>query len=217
MFKKVILTAFLFFALVGLTACESNCKRLVEENMSEITKEYYYGQNDEMYASLLVGERESDFLYDGISTKNVDYVLLCVNFVTSPKADAVCVNVTTNDTTTEIELLYKESEDAYLKDIVGAVEVGDYLDISYKGSVLRLEKCNFAISSDEALDIACNYLYDTLNEYKYYNNFYAECYLTVVKEREFEEFYWSFMCIDKEEQSTSILISTADGKVISNL
>ena len=55
MFKKVLVSLSLFLVVFGVTACGKTIDSYVLNNMAEITKEYYFGENDTMVATLSVG------------------------------------------------------------------------------------------------------------------------------------------------------------------
>ena len=78
MFKKVFITLSLVLVMVCVAGCGKTINNYVQENMSEITKDYFFGENDDFYATLSVGEREDDYLYNGTSTDKVDFALLIV-------------------------------------------------------------------------------------------------------------------------------------------
>lgn len=216
MLKKI--TVFVMFVCSGLllSACGETINSYVAENMSEITYDYYFGESSQMFASLSVGERESEYLYNGESTQNVNFSLLTVGFEEDINKVAIIVSVKVGEETFMAELEYSSLDNVYMADI--EKEINGQVEISYNDDKVILDKIsdNFAINSNKAIDIACQNLSEQLSSCKSFNNFNAECYLRILdnKVNNFDQLYWCFTCIDKDGKSFSIIISIDDGKVL---
>ena len=216
MFKKIFIPIMLVTIALSLTACGKTIQSYVEENMSEITKEYYIVEKDNYSATLSVCERESDFLYNGQSTESVDFALLSILFKNDVNERIIKVSVTSGENTVEVEAEFNPMNNMFMADIVDDITLTDAVSVSYDNSAVTLEKKNFTIGYEEALEIACNNLGMRLEECKSYNNFYAECYLRVLSEHgdNFDNLYWGFTCLDYDGESFSIVISVDDGSIL---
>ena len=216
MFKKVLVSLSLFLVVFGVTACGKTIDSYVLNNMAEITKEYYFGENDTMVATLSVGEREEDYLVNGQATELVDYSLLVIKFKEENIAKAIVFEVKSGEVTVDVEAEYNSFNNSYMVDIVDDITVGEDFSIVYDEQTVTLEKQNFAIDYENALQIVCENLKDKLEEQKSYNHFNAECYLRVMSEKDddFSDLYWCFTCLNYEGESFSVIISTVDGSVL---
>ena len=218
MFKKVLVSLSLLFVLFGVSACGKTIDKHVQDNMAEITKEYYFGENDTMFVTLSVGERESDYLLNGQATEAVDYSLLVIKFKEENILRAITFEVQSGDSVVDVEAEYNSFNNSYMVDIVEDITIGESFSIIYDGQTVTLEKQNFAINYENALQIACENLKDNLEEQKSYNHFNAECYLRVMSEKDndFSDLYWCFTCLNYEGESFSVIISTTDGSILAN-
>ncbi|MCB2572951.1 hypothetical protein KQ718_17325, partial [Listeria monocytogenes] len=80
----------------------------LEDNMSEITKIYYQGNDlsNEVVASISVGQREIDYSIDGIHEDVCDFSLVVVNFNKIFDEDTIKVMLLINEKTMEFEMYY---------------------------------------------------------------------------------------------------------------
>lgn len=218
MLKKIFVSLSLFVVMLGLTACGKTTKKWAVENMAEITKEYYFGENDDVFVTLAVGEREKDYLLNGQATELVNFSLLSLKFKEDNYARAEVVQVVSNDSKVDAEAKYNSFNDSYMVDIVDDVEIGESVSVVYEGETIVLKKQNFAVDYEKAIEIATNELKEKLDEQKSFNHFEAECYLRVMseKDRDFGGLYWCFTCLNYEGESFSVVISTSDGKILAN-
>ena len=218
MLKKVFITLSLLVVCLGVAGCGKTINNVVRENMSEITKVYYFGQNDDFYATLSVGERENEYFYDGKSTDNVNYTLLTIKFNNYLNEDIIWIQVASGENSIRVEAEYNDMSDTFMVDIVDEIELSDTVFVNYNGSSAELEKvsANFTIQYDKAIDIACENLQSELENLKSYSHFNGECYLRILnqKENNFDDFYWCFTCLGQDESNFSIIISSVDGSIL---
>ena len=216
MFKKVLVSLSLLLVVFGVTACGKTIDSHVQNNMAEITKDYYFGENETMFVTLSVGEREKDYLLNGQATEPVNYSLLVIKFKEENIAKAIVLQVRSGDATSDVEAEYNSFNNSYMVDIVDDITIGEDFSIVYDGQTVTLEKQNFAINYENALQIACENLKDKLEEQKSYNHFNAECYLRVMSENDndFSDLYWCFTCLNYKGESFTVIISTVDGSVL---
>ena len=218
MMKKLIVAFSLVFVLFGVAGCGKTINNFVEENMSEITKEFYFGENDSFYATLSVGERESTYLYNGQSTESVDFALLTLTFKSGSSDSTLEVVLNDGTNSYDVELLADDMSVGFMADVVNLFDFGETFTLNYEDLSVELTRISdeFGIDYQEALNIACENLKEELESQKSYNNFNAECYLRVLREKEnsFDNLYWCFTCLDYEGESFSVVFSTVDGKIL---
>ena len=218
MMKKLIVAFSLVFILFGAAGCGKTINNHVKENMSEITKDFYFGENDSVYATLSVGERESSYLYNGQSTESVDFALLTLTFKNGSSLNTVEVVLNDGTNSYDVELMSDDMSVDFMADIVNLFSFGEAFTLSYNNENVELTRISdeFGIDYQEALNIACENLKEELESCKIYNNFNAECYLRVLREKEnnFDNLYWCFTCLNYEGESFSIVFSTVDGEIL---
>lgn len=218
MMKKLIVVFSLVFILFGVAGCGKTINNHVKENMSEITKDYYFGENDSFYATLSVGERESSYLYNGQSTESVDFALLTLTFKNGSSLNTVEVVLNDGANSYDVELMSDDMSVDFMADIVNLFSFGEAFTLTYNNENVELTRISdeFGIDYQEALNIACENLKEELESCKSYNNFNAECYLRVLREKEnnFDNLYWCFTCLNYEGESFSIVFSTVDGEIL---
>ena len=218
MMKKLIVAFSLVFILFGVAGCGKTINNHVEENMSEITKDFYFGENDSFYATLSVGERESSYLYNGQSTESVDFALLTLTFKNGSSLHTVEVVLNDGANSYDVELMSDDMSVDFMADIVNLFSFGEAFTLTYNNENVELTRISdeFGIDYQEALNIACENLKEELESCKIYNNFNAECYLRVLREKEnnFDNLYWCFTCLNYEGESFSIVFSTVDGEIL---
>lgn len=218
MFKKIFVSLSLLLVVFGVTACGKTLDGYVLDNMAEITKEYYFGENDDIFVTLSVGEREEDYLLNGQATELVDYSLLVIKFKEENILRAITLVVQSGEDSADVEAEYNSFNNSYMVDIVDDITIGEDFSIVYDGQTVTLSKQNFAINYENALQIACENLSDELEAQKSYNHFNAECYLRVMSglDNDFSELYWCFTCLNYEGESFTVVISTADGSILAS-
>ena len=218
MMKKLIVAFSLVFILFGVAGCGKTINNHVKENMSEITKDFYFGENDSVYATLSVGERESSYLYNGQSTESVDFALLTLTFKNGSSLNTVEVVLNDGTNSYDVELMSDDMSVDFMADIVNLFSFGEAFTLTYNNENVELTRISdeFGIDYQEALNIACENLKEEHESFKSYNNFNAECYLRVLREKEnnFDNLYWCFTCLNYEGESFSIVFSTVDGEIL---
>ncbi len=218
MFKKILVALSMVIVCLSVAGCGKTIENFVNDNMSEVTKTYYQGESDNFYATLSVGEREKDYIYNGQSTESVDFMLLTLTLKEDIRDKIIHVQVTSGENTVNVETEFNNLSNTYMVDLAGLIEIADSLTISYEGENLILLDVSkdFVIDYQKAINIACENLSDKLEACKSYNNFNAECYLRVLnqKQNNFEDLYWCFTCLNYEGESFSIIISTLDGEIM---
>ena len=218
MMKKLIVAFSLVFILFGVAGCGKTINNHVKENMSEITKDFYFGENDSVYATLSVGERESSYLYNGQSTESVDFALLTLTFKNGSSLNTVEVVLNDGTNSYDVELMSDDMSVDFMADIVNLFSFGEAFTLTYNNENVELTRISdeFGIDYQEALNIACENLKEELESCKSYNNFNAECYLRVLREKEnnFDNLYWCFTCLNYEGESFGIVFSTVDGEIL---
>ena len=215
---KSFVLGVLLFALMGFVGCGVKTQDCVLENMSEVTKVFYFAENEKFYATLAIGQREKEYIMDGKSNTNVDFSLLSVCFFENQDKNSISVSVSINGVSSAYELEYNPMANAYMVDLEKKLGGEEKILISYDGATLELQNLSkqFGVNWEKAISIACVELKDKIEKEKQYSDLNGECYLKVMDKREnnFKDFFWCFTILNNQNESFSIIISTVDGTVL---
>lgn len=215
---KSFVLGVLLLAFFGFLGCGTKTQDCVMENMSEMTKVFYFGENEKLYATLSVGEREKEYVMDGKSTSKVDFSLLSVIFFENQDKNVIHVSVSINNVSSTYELEYNSMANAYMVDLEKKLNGDEKVLIAYDGMSLELQNLSkdFGVDYEQAISIACIELKDKIEKEKQYNDLNGECYLKVMDKRgnNFKDFFWCFTILNNQNESFSIIISTVDGSVL---
>ena len=216
--KKVLLSVLLMLVCVCFVGCGKTTYDRVEDNMSELTTVYYYGEGENYYASLSSGQREENYLLNGKSEKKVDFSLLSVKTSQNLSAKLIKVKVKIGEEETERELEINGLNGCYMVDLEKCVTGDETIEVTYNGETVALTNLSkdFAVDDKKALEIGVKELEEKILACKSGNKLNAECYLRVLdkKANNFSDVFWCFTVINVNNESYSVIISTVDGKVL---
>ena len=204
------------FALFG---CGTSVLTYMNENMSEITNVYFYGECKDFYVSISSGEREEPYLIDGKHDKNVDFALLTVKLNKDTQKKVIKVNLSINGENKTYQLIRRgDVENTFMTDLEIKVCDDDEIEFEYDETkfFMKNESKDFAIDSKKAIQIACEQFSNKITECKKWKNLNSEGYLRVLdkKANNFEDLFWCFTIVNINQKSYSIIISTIDGSVM---
>lgn len=213
--KKSILFAFLLTFSLIFVGCDSANSKLAQNNTSEITEQYYFGQNENYSISVSVGRREEPYMMDGFSNKKVDFSLIILKDKTQQlKDNFIQVTLFENGDEKQISLQYNPLSGAYMYDL--GYKTHGKLEFQLNGLSLTVEKQNFAVTSGMAFSLACKEADCLLVSYKKEGKLFGECYLKILGEKESGEIYWCFTFLGVDLRSFNLIISTSECKIVSS-
>ena len=216
--KKIcVFLSFLLMSFV-LVSCGKSDFDVVEQNMSERTDIYFFGQNQKLCASLAYGQREKSYLLDGKSGDNTDFSLLTISFFESVEYGTINVVVSIDDSEFAQELEYVPTASAFVCDLEKTVSGSEKIEIKYEDNIVLLDNLskNFGVDSNKAIEIGCEEFKEEIEKLRKGSSFDGEAYLKILDKRKnnFENFFWCFTLIDLNGNSFSAVISTVDGKIL---
>lgn len=216
--KKFLVFAMLVCVGVSLLGCGKSTFNLVCDNMSEWTKVYYFGENEDFYCSLSSGLREDNYLLNGTSEKKVDFALLTLNLTENSTAKILKVKVKIDGMESEKEMELNNLNNSYMLDLEQQLKGTENIEITYDGKSLILQNLSkdFVVDGNKALEIAAKELEEKILLKKTYNKLNAECYLRVLdkKANDFDGIFWCFTVLNCDNENYSIIISTVDGSIL---
>lgn len=217
--KKKILIIFMLFGLtVSLFGCSSSTLDLVKENMSEMTKIYYMGENDSFYCTLAIGEREQTYLMNGQTSEKTDFALLSIVPSQNAYSNLIKAKIVIDGIESEVELEINGLNHNYMVDLEKSLSGDEEIEVIFEDQPLKLENVskNFGVDYLQGLEIASNEMEEQILLKKTYKNLNAECYLRILdkKANGFDGLFWCFTVMNIDNESYSIVFSAEDGKVL---
>lgn len=216
--NKIILSALLTCVCFCCFACGKSTFDLVENNMAEWTKTYFYAENSDYYANISSGEREKNYVMNGKSEERTAFALLTMNFSEELKVGVIKVNLTIDGNKSEKELEKNPFNNSYMIDLEVYLNGNEKISIEYndKSLVLNAISNNFNINHTQALQIASEEFEKEIRAKKSFNNLNAEMYLRILDKNanEFDGLFWCFTVLNVDNESFSIVISTENGAIL---
>lgn len=211
--KKFLLVFMLAILSISMVGC--NKKMKIEDCISEQTKIYFQAETENVKGSLCVGEREENFIYDGVHTKNVDFTLITLKFKVQPIKNAIETKLTVNDVEKDLLLELNPMNHTYMADLGYLLKADDKISLSYDNIVLNFENIskNFKIQYNDAVKIALDEFGDDLKQFYSKGNFQGECYLQVFDFNNDNNLFWTFSIFGKNKKVMNVVIDVKDGSI----
>lgn len=206
---KKLTVAFMFMMTpVMLVGCQSTAS--IEDNMSEQTNIYFTAKSGDHSASISVGTRENPYIIDGYSQKNCDFSLINVKFSSNLTDNIIAGKITINDKESDVKLDFNPISRSYMVDLGYQLKGEDNVKLVYDGIEFNFENItgNFAVSGEDAIEIAKTQLSKEIASYTNGKTFEGECYLKVLgKADSFDKLFWCFTIEGRDGKTYNIVIS----------
>lgn len=212
---------FFCFALLLLPLLFAGCNGQtlgVEESMSEITNVYFQGFNGNDRASISVGLREEPYILNGYHGQDCEFSLIVLSISDNMEENVLNATLTINGEESQVELEFNPLANAYMQDLGYNLQPDDQVSLTYGNKIINFSNVSqdFAVSSEEAIDIAKMKLIDEISDLTNNGNFEGECYLKVLGESgsDFRQLFWAFSIVSRDGQTYNVIISASDGSVL---
>lgn len=223
----------LIFKILCVTFCFAICACIlggcskdidIMDYMSDIRETLYAGEDDKIYVTVVSGERETPYKYDGIKNSNVPFCIVSV-FPTGAKVDdsTLDVELIVGDTSHAIVLEKSPYENAFLEDFGSKVAAGQNVRLVCEDLGVSIDLVNesqkWEITSEDAIKIAAEELSDKINSNVENGMLNGECYLKIIydKSREMKNYYWYFSFVPANGKTSSCVIDPTTGKVLAKI
>lgn len=215
--KKVIALLFIMCLPLMLAGCGKQ-KFELKNYMSEITYNYYQGENDIFNASVSVGQREIDYNVDGRHSANCDFSLVEVKFLNQKEDLKLQATISVNNKDYPLELEFVPLRNTYMGDLGFAIEDGSNVSIKIDEQTLQLKEVSkdFSIDSAQALSSASLQLIDEIASYYQNGQFLAEGYLKLLNQegKDFSQLFWCFTLVGSDGVKFDVVINAYTGEVV---
>ena len=214
--KKMFLLIFsLLFCSFFLISCKNNQK--IEENISEITKIYFYGENNDgdLKCSISVGQREDPYKVDGIHNPTCDFSLISLNSKVY-QGEQIDVSIFLDDICYKLVLYFNPVSNVYINDLGFAIEGNDavYIEVNGKNFNLYNLSNDFKIGYTDAINISVDKLQNELSSLFDNGKFLGECYLKILSNPNSDKLFWLFTVQTRHVDSINLIISIDTGEII---
>ncbi len=221
--KITIFFALLLFSSVIFFSCSNNYFLFAKENLSESREVVFEGKSDKFFVTFMMGKREKDYSFDGISTELVDFGVLTVHVLDTKLLHATATSFTLvlNEKNYSGEFEMNPYDKSFVSDIGVFEQVDGELKVNIvvgsveQDFVLTNVSQSWNVSSERALEIATEELKRELKEFIENNKFLAEVYVKVLYDyKNFTGYYWHISFFGENGSSIACVIENINGEVL---
>ena len=221
-FKLLCFTFCVAMCLVVLSGCSKTIN--INDYMSDVRETLYAGENDKAFVTVVSGERENPYKYDGVKNNNVDFCIVSVfPCGTQISGTTLDVELLVGDVAHDITLEKSPYENAFMADIGSKIDAGQTLTLRCEdvGGEIELvcESQKWEIKSDDAIRIASEELAEKIQAKVQNQTLQGECYLKIIydKSRSIKTYYWYFTLVDVDGGTSSCVIDPTTGKILAKI
>ncbi|MBQ7880454.1 MAG: PepSY domain-containing protein [Clostridia bacterium] len=218
---SIALCGVMFVGCGGIKDAETN----FNNHLIEIRNNLFAGQNDEYYATVCTGQREQDYALDGVVNELVPFGIVTFARLDNEmlKQDTYAFTLVVNGENVVGSLEKSPYDNTYSADIeqVIADDAEITLELVVDGvnfsQALTNVSSSFQVSKDNAIDIACEELKDSVKALSKEENNLSEAFIKILKDYsgESNRYYWYVGIISPEGETSGVLIDATTGDVIS--
>ncbi len=233
--KKTKKTKFLYYTIatllllivsaVVLSACTGQMYDVVLHKISENNLDLYVGESDNVKASFLVGDRESEYVINGFHTPVVEFGVLTFDLsevindidLVEPK-----YTITVNTIRYDGVLEKSPIDDTYVADIKKILRSNDTIKVGFiDGDVvynIDLEKVNYGwkLDNHDALKIACNEFKADLKTFMNNGEFEGEGYIKIINDKTDpnSDYFWYVNFVNRNGKDIAVIINPQTKEVL---
>lgn len=216
---------FFLFLLMLCSLCVGGCSynltRVFYENISEIQRDIFVGKFGEIKATLLLGDRESEYVKNGYSTDRISFAVLMVEGVDLSKEISHTYRLFVDEKVYEGDL--ENNPFGGLIVDIGNIEIGEVMVLTITSEnkstdiVLRSIVEELEIKSDNAINVVLSEYGGDIGKLKKGRTFNAESYVKLMGTIDIgsDDLCWCITIITRSGKRFSYVVSAYSGKIIS--
>lgn len=224
--KKILCILAVLCCVVGLTACGGKKNEIdFNEHLIEIRNNIFAGQDESFYATVCTGEREQDYALDGVINELVPFGIVTMSRFDNERlnADSYPFTLVINGESVNGSLEKSPYDNTYSADIeqVIADDAEVVLQVvvdgvSFNQTLSNISK-DFAVSKQDAINLACETLKSSIKNLSREEGSYSEGFVKILKDYsgETDKYYWYIGIISPDGQTSGVLIDASTGSVVS--
>ena len=219
---------FLFLVIVFcsliVVSCSDNTYVLLKNNISEIREKLYTYRDEEIYVNLMTGQRESDYLANGVSTPKINFAKINLQFYDQNYK----YNERKVDYTVEIDgvsysgaMLNNPYDNSFVVDLGIKIDndesiiINFTIDNSVKNVELTLTNADWKINAYTALEVVGNDLREYIQQFVENNSLKAEVFIKIVYQGNYNNWFWHIQIVSENGAKLSEIIDINNGEIIS--
>ena len=218
---SVVLCGILFVGCNGQKQAEAN----FNNHLIEIRNNIFAGQDETYYATVCTGEREKDYALDGVVNELIPFGIVTLARLDNEmlRMDEYPFTLVLNGENITGVLEKSPYDNTYSADIEQVI--ADDAEISLQLVVdgvnfnqnLTNVSSTFGVGKDNAIDIACAELIDSLKNLSKEKDNYSEAFIKILKDYSGEgnRYYWYVGIISPEGKTSGVLIDATSGDIVS--
>lgn len=209
-----------------LCGCEDTTYVEMTKHISEIRKQLFLYQDEEITVQFLSGQREKDYVVDGKNTELVDFGVLSFDFelqsfTAEDEAQYILIIGTRR---TDGNLTYNPFDQTFVADIKQQVDPDQKLIAKIivgniqKEVTLQCVTQNWNIQAEEALKIVAKEKKKDFDSMLKNGTLQAEIYIKMTKDIETQNqgYYWYVSIIDTKQNRLAYLLDYSTGEIVAS-
>ena len=210
-----------------MTGCAKSVERHLWDNMAEIRESVVFGRSDEMYVTIMSGEREGEYKLNGYATSLIPFGIITVDILQENTKDiegdmSYVLFVGTKKYSGVFEI--NPYNDTFVADIGEKIDITQNirLDIKYNGREESLKlispQSEWEIDHEKCLANFVDKYKEELKKFVINEVFEGECYIKIIDDwDEFgSEYYYYVSVIGRSGSSISVVISPKSGEILAS-
>ena len=218
--KKIMFLLIIIVSIFQITSCNISATNLVYNNASEIQDSYYYYENEHLNISLISGQRETEYLLNGVNTPLKQYCVLMIEQVVFEEIQLIQILI--NENFYSGTPLLNPYNNNYVYDYEMQIDNEETIEVRLSinnqesSYVLNNATNNFKYSTKQCLKTAINKNNEQLKTYFINNQFNGEVFIRIIKMKNFDLFVYQFLFVDINQNSFQCLVNPFTNKVVSS-
>ena len=224
--KKVLIILSIVLCGIMFVGCGSSKNETNFNNhLIEVRNNLFAGQDEILFATICTGQREQDYALDGVVNELVPFGIVTVARLDNEmlNKDEYDFTLTVNGENISGVLEKSPYDNTYSADIEQTIPNDAEISLSMIVDGVNFNQnlanvsSTFTVSKDQAIDIACDQLKNSIKGLSKEQGEYSEAFIKILKDYsgESNRYYWYVGIISPEGQTSGILIDAMSGNIIS--
>lgn len=213
--KKITILLAIILCAGALSACESPLYSKAKDNIAEIRNNIYIGENDDIKATFMSGEREKEYVINGYATPLIEFGVVTFTLlgenVTRAKTGDFTLTIEGKKYEGELEL--NPFDNTYVadlgmkfdtqNDIIASITIGSFSS----ETPLSLRSGDWEINSLDALKLACKSLKSEIKDFDN-EEWTSEVYVKIIHDEKVssDKYFWYVNFVGRNGINHSVII-----------
>ncbi len=222
--KKIFYVVLIgLFATIIIIGCSDNVYPLVLNKVSEVRRNILTYRDEEIYSTIMSGEREEEYKVDGIHNNNINFTIITLDFVDK----AIDYNTITIEFSTTIngknytgKMIQNPFDNSFVYDLqislddLQEADIDFVIDQKIYHAHLSNIRNDWKVQSNDALKIAVSDLKEYIKSSIEDNEFLGEAYIKFVfNEKYSNDYYWYINIVTINKNNYSLIIDPNTGEI----